>query len=184
MTTAYPGAIDNLTNPSASDATTSPSHADQHADANDAIEAIETAIGVKHGARVQAVRSSNQSITTATNTTIQFNAADAFDTDAFHDPSSNNTRCTIPANMGGAYLIIADVSFGASGTGNRIANIMLNSAGIAGLTVPGTASNTQNLNVSAVAILAPTDFVECLVFQSSGGNLNVTAAKLTLIKIA
>lgn len=45
MPTSYPGAIDAFTNPSASSATTSPSHAGQHANANDAIEAIETKLG-------------------------------------------------------------------------------------------------------------------------------------------
>ena len=45
MATNYPGAIDSLTNPSAGDALTSPSHSAQHANANDAIEAIETELG-------------------------------------------------------------------------------------------------------------------------------------------
>jgi hypothetical protein len=45
MTTAYPSAIDNFTNPLASDSRTSPSHASQHDDINDAIEAIETELG-------------------------------------------------------------------------------------------------------------------------------------------
>lgn len=45
MATNYPGALDSLTNPSAGDALTSPSHSAQHANANDAIEAIETELG-------------------------------------------------------------------------------------------------------------------------------------------
>ena len=45
MATNYPGSIDSLTNPSAGDALTSPSHSAQHANANDAIEAIETELG-------------------------------------------------------------------------------------------------------------------------------------------
>lgn len=45
MSTNYPGALDTLSNPSASSATNSPSHAAQHADANDAIEAIEAKLG-------------------------------------------------------------------------------------------------------------------------------------------
>lgn len=47
MTTAFPGAIDAFTNPTASDnldSVTVP-HASQHANVNDAVEAIETAIG-------------------------------------------------------------------------------------------------------------------------------------------
>lgn len=47
MTTAFPGAIDAFTNPTASDPLDSVTvpHATQHADINDAVEAIETAIG-------------------------------------------------------------------------------------------------------------------------------------------
>lgn len=47
MTTAFPGAIDAFTNPTATDALDSATvpHASQHANVNDAVEAIETAIG-------------------------------------------------------------------------------------------------------------------------------------------
>lgn len=47
MTTAFPTAIDNFTNPTATDALDSVTvpHAAQHANINDAVEAIETAIG-------------------------------------------------------------------------------------------------------------------------------------------
>lgn len=42
MPTSYPGSLDTFTNPLTTDKLNSPSHADQHADANDAIEALET----------------------------------------------------------------------------------------------------------------------------------------------
>lgn len=42
MSTDFPGAVDVLTNPLANDPLTAPSHAAQHTNANDAIEAIET----------------------------------------------------------------------------------------------------------------------------------------------
>ena len=45
MGTNYPGAVDSLTNPAAGDALNSPSHAAQHANANDAIEAVQTELG-------------------------------------------------------------------------------------------------------------------------------------------
>ncbi len=45
MATNYPGAVDSLTNPGAGDALTSPSHSAQHANANDAIEAVQTELG-------------------------------------------------------------------------------------------------------------------------------------------
>jgi hypothetical protein len=45
LSTSYPAALDTLTNPTSTDTLDNPSHSDQHADANDAIEAIETALG-------------------------------------------------------------------------------------------------------------------------------------------
>ena len=40
MATNFPASIDTLTNPSATDTLDSPPHDEQHADANDAIEAL------------------------------------------------------------------------------------------------------------------------------------------------
>jgi hypothetical protein len=47
MATAYPGGIDDFTNPSPTDTLNSVTvpHATQHSDLNDAVEAIETALG-------------------------------------------------------------------------------------------------------------------------------------------
>jgi hypothetical protein len=48
MATAYPGGIDDFTNPTSTDTLNSISvpHASQHADLNDAVEAIEATLGV------------------------------------------------------------------------------------------------------------------------------------------
>jgi hypothetical protein len=46
MTTVYPGALDALTNPTSTDTLASVPHDQQHANANDAIEAIEAELGV------------------------------------------------------------------------------------------------------------------------------------------
>jgi hypothetical protein len=45
MASTYPTSLDAFTNPTSSDLLTSPSHSQQHSDINDAVEAIETAIG-------------------------------------------------------------------------------------------------------------------------------------------
>lgn len=45
MATSFPTGLDALTNPTSSDGLNSPDHAGQHADVNDAIEAIEAQIG-------------------------------------------------------------------------------------------------------------------------------------------
>ena len=46
MATGFPSSLDALTNPLSSDVLTSPSHADQHADVNDGIEALQAKVGV------------------------------------------------------------------------------------------------------------------------------------------
>lgn len=46
MATNFPSSLDSLTNPTSTDALNSPSHADQHANVNDAVEALEAKVGV------------------------------------------------------------------------------------------------------------------------------------------
>lgn len=50
MSTNFPAGLDSITNPSATDDTSTVSHADQHANANDAIEALEAKVGVNSSA--------------------------------------------------------------------------------------------------------------------------------------
>jgi len=49
MATNYPTSLDTFTNPSAGSALNSPSHAGQHADINDAMEAVQAKLGVGAG---------------------------------------------------------------------------------------------------------------------------------------
>ena len=46
MATSYPNSIDQLVNPNSTDQLSAPSHSQQHTNANDAIEALETKVGV------------------------------------------------------------------------------------------------------------------------------------------
>ena len=50
MAVAFPATLDSLTNPASTDTLNSPSHAGQHSDANDAIEAIQAKLGVDSSA--------------------------------------------------------------------------------------------------------------------------------------
>jgi hypothetical protein len=52
MSSTFPGTLDVFSNPAAGSVLTTPSHAGQHSDANDAIEAIETVLGVTTGTNV------------------------------------------------------------------------------------------------------------------------------------
>ena len=46
MSTGFPNSLDTLTNPHSTDSLSSPSHSEQHINLNDAVEAIETKIGI------------------------------------------------------------------------------------------------------------------------------------------
>ena len=50
MAINYPISLDTLTNPTTSNPLNSPSHAGQHSDANDAIEALEAKVGANSSA--------------------------------------------------------------------------------------------------------------------------------------
>ena len=50
MATNFPTSLDSLTNPTSSDSLNSPSHSAQHANANDAIEALQAKVGVDSSA--------------------------------------------------------------------------------------------------------------------------------------
>jgi len=50
MATNFPASLDTLTNPSATDTLDSPPHDEQHADANDAIEALQAKVGINSSA--------------------------------------------------------------------------------------------------------------------------------------
>ena len=68
---------------------------------------------------VRAVRTATQSISDASDTAVAYNATDAFDSDAFHDTSTNNSRITIPTGGDGYYLIGFGLEWAANATGTR-----------------------------------------------------------------
>lgn len=100
MAINFPSNIDSLTNPVAGDTLDSPSHADQHSNENDAIEALETKVGVdssavttSHDYKLSGVTGSDKAVSktgtetltnktltlpTFTNGTISFNAPEGF----------------------------------------------------------------------------------------------------------
>jgi hypothetical protein len=88
MPTNYPTSLDNFTNPTANDSLNLPSHSTQHANANDAIEAIEAKLGIGNANQVglyhintttftsqSSVQVDNVFTSTYTNYLVQINVA-------------------------------------------------------------------------------------------------------------
>lgn len=128
------------------------------------------------GARVY--HSANQSL--ATSGTIQalaFNS-ERYDTDAFHDTATNNSRLTVPSGKAGKYLIEAHIEIEANATGVRQLAIRIGgSTYIASQVQNAVGSSTvTHMSISVVYALAVGDYAECMAMQSSGSARNVIAS--------
>ena len=93
MATNYPTSLDALTNPTSSDSMSSPSHSGQHADSNDAIEALQAKVGVDSSAvatsldyRVAQLESGGGSMTTSATA-----PSSPSDGDMWYDTSTGRT---------------------------------------------------------------------------------------------
>ena len=118
-------------------------------------------------------KSAAQSVANATSVTLTFDS-EAFDTDAFHSTSVNNSRITIPSAKGGKYLVNSIVGFASNGSGIRSVLLYKNGSYINELVqgAPVSGSSTY-FNTSYVVSLVATDYLEIVVYQDSGGSLNV-----------
>lgn len=114
-----------------------------------------------------------QSINTATATTLSFEE-EIYDTSGFHNNSTNNSRITIPAGLGGNYLFNCQLAFATAGAGQRVGYLVKNNSGFEVLNVaPGNASFLSNTNFSFSLPLNAGDYVELQAYQDSGSSLQV-----------
>lgn len=120
--------------------------------------------------------SGNLSINNATATALTFDS-ERWDTAALHSTAVNTSRLTAP--VAGRYQVSATVRFDANATGVRWVFFRLNGATdyashlIQAVTTGG---NPTDIAVSTLVNLAVNDYMECFVYQDSGGALNVAAA--------
>lgn len=122
---------------------------------------------------VQVVKTGTQAITTAATTAMAWDAEN-FDTlgASVQWAAGSSTRLT--AQAPGVYRLSASVVFAANATGERAVWFRKNGATfLPGLRVPATAANATATAAATTVILNASDYVECFVYQNSGGNLNV-----------
>lgn len=140
--------------------------------ATNALEFATLVGGYTEGARVY--HNATQSIPTATRTALAFNS-ERYDTDAIHDPVTNNSRLT--CKTAGKYILSGSISFSAHATGLRNLRIRLNgSTVLVDLLLGMTFDNQWSGAVSTIYDLAVNDYVELTVYQNSGGNLIIYAS--------
>ena len=129
------------------------------------------------GAR--AYKAANQSVTTATETGVQLDS-ERFDSDAFHDTATNNTRMTIPTSYGGYYIFGGALSFASNATGVRAFIVRLNgTTDLARELMAAVSGFATQSTPNGLYSLAAADYIELIVYQSSGGNLNLEALNNT-----
>jgi hypothetical protein len=130
-------------------------------------------------------KTASQSIASATQVVISFDT-EAYDTSGFHDNVTNNSRITIPAGLGGKYLVNTQWAFDQNATGQRVGYIRTNGSGITNLQVEqGGAVGQQNVGYSIVLSLNAGDYIELQAYQDCGAALNVlgTAGFYTFFQI-
>ena len=121
-----------------------------------------------------ATKTANQSLANATLTAVTFEGTDILDSNSFHNPSSNNTRMTIPTGYDGKYLIQATIEFASNTTGGRELQIYKNGTTVLQY-VTTDAEGSLSIGISGTFGLVATDYVEIRAYQSSGGALDIWA---------
>ncbi len=126
--------------------------------------------------RAVARHSATQTISTGVGgggTVVAFNSEDD-DTDGYHDNSTNNSRLTAPVT--GMYLVTGTVTFLTDATGVRTIRIRRDGSVVeASISVAAHATIGVSMTISAEIALGATGYVELLVEQSSGGDLDIGA---------
>jgi hypothetical protein len=128
------------------------------------------------GARVNNV--SSFPISNNTHTTLNW-SNEFYDTDGYHDNSTNPSRLTAPAT--GTYLYGVQIQWSANASGERRVVIRVNGGGGSGTTgiietnrvLPMTGSFTPTIHsITGIYTLSVGDYIETQVTQTSGGNLS------------
>lgn len=124
----------------------------------------------------------DQSIANGVDTALAFDS-EVMDTDAIHGTATNKSRLT--RVTAAKYLIAANVSFASNTAGFRAIWIRKNGTTlIARQIIPPVNGERTELCLAVIESLSASDYVECLVYQSSGGALNCQAISSRLPQFA
>jgi hypothetical protein len=116
-------------------------------------------------------RSAVATIANSTATIIDWNS-ERFDTNTFHDTTTNSSRITIPAGYAGKYLISWQIGFNFNATGYRQVQVLLNGAQLGQSYNLVTYNGYSTQSAAIVYPLSVGDYLQVEVTQTSGGNLD------------
>jgi len=186
MATNFPGSLDAFTNPTSGDTLDNPPHDQQHADINDAVEAIETAL--LDGAPLH-IDDANERVGIGTATPAH----------PLHVTGSDNRPIRAESSVSGSYIDIQDsattgegyVAIGAVGNEARIiaggsTRVTVDSSGNVGindttpsytLDVNGDINATGDLRIGGAAIGTYTDYSSSVTFGGFTKGTSTVVAK-------
>jgi hypothetical protein len=108
-----------------------------------------------------------------------------FDTDTYHDNSTNNTRLTVPAT--GYYLVTGHAQLTYSGV--AILGLSVNGTSVRGSAVSGSDSGSAKYTVTQIVYMTSGQYVELWAYQAGSANVgDVTYAEnqnsLSIVRLA
>jgi hypothetical protein len=134
----------------------------------------------------RAFRNSAQTINNASLTAIEYNA-ETYDTDNFHDTSTNPSRMTIPTGKGGYYVLHVMLTYSENSGGFRDLRFYKNGSELQMLRTAGqpNANALTGMFASYAGNFAAGDYLEVFGYQNSGGSLDIGANtnSFTLYKV-
>lgn len=119
-----------------------------------------------------------QAIANNTATAITY-GSESFDTDSFHSTSTNTSRITVPAGLGGKYSVYAIVEWPANVTGSREIQVRINGS-VAGQTIvdyQNFSSGAFYQSTAGIMELTAGDYIELWCLHSAGVSLNVALSQ-------
>lgn len=134
----------------------------------------------------QVTRGANQSISTSTDTNISFDTEN-LDYGGWY---SSGTAVIVPAGaIPASYttiavLLFASVKFATNGTGKRRITILKNGSSVGSWKVSALDDDTTDIVLPEVTTAAAADTFAIQVWQNSGSSINVTQARLSVLRYA
>ena len=117
-------------------------------------------------------RTADLSVADVTATAVPW-TAEKFDTAGFHDNATNPSRLSVPVGEDGLYLVTVNGEWAPNASGERVIHFQRSGAEYLLVnTIPGVATISLRPTATWVGRLAYPDYVECVVYQSSGAALN------------
>lgn len=125
-----------------------------------------------------AYRAAALSIPNAADTVLTL-PLERFDVGGVHSTVTNTSRMTCPTGGNGIYVVGGYGSFAANTGGGRRCRIVLNGVSVISsvwVTANQAGSALTDISTTTLVELQATDYIELMLYQTSGGALNATGA--------